>query len=266
VGHLPLMTAATGLFRRHRCPQVPLIGFSFNFTTLPKGVQHRYLIRALRDVDECVVYSRHEQEIYPALFDLDPARVRFLPWAMEPPVPGDLNPAGTERPYLCSIGGEGRDYALLARVMRDLPSLRMVVIARPYSIAGIDFPDNVQVFTNLPLEQTWRVARDSGGLVIPLVSPETACGHITLVGAQLSGIPLVITRSRGVADYVEEGATARLVEAGAADDLRTAIAELVEDPATAQARAAAARARARAQNGLATWVAYFEEKARAFGL
>ena len=54
-------------------------------------------------------------------------------------------------------------------------------------------------------------------MMLPLKSETTACGHITLVGAQLLGIPLVITRSKGVADYVEDGVTATLVAAGDAE-------------------------------------------------
>lgn len=266
VSHLPLMGGATNLLRRRFCPAVPQIGFSFNFTDLPTGARRRYLARALRGISECVVYSRFELDLYPTYFDMDPALFRFLPWAMEPPQPGPDNPTGLTTPYLCSIGGEGRDYALLARVMRDLPQITMVVIARPYSIAGIDFPDNVQVFTNLPLDQTWRVAKDSGGLVIPLVSPETACGHITLVGAQLLGIPLVVTASRGVSDYVTDGETAQLVAAGDGADLRQAITALHDDPKTALTRASAARTKAQAENTPAQWLAYFQTQKQRLGL
>lgn len=264
VGHLPLMSAATNLLRRHRCPDVPMIGFSFNFTTLPTGMQRKYMRNALRGIDEFVVYSRFEQESYPAYFDLDPARFRFLPWAMDPPRPAPVNPTGLSGLYLCAIGGEGRDYALLAEVMRALPAVDMVVVARPYSIVGVDFPDNMHVFVNLPLAQTWRIAQDSSGLVIPLISPETACGHITMVGAQLLGIPLVITRSQGISDYVQYGdaATARLIGARDKADLHAAIVELCDDPVAAKQRAETARTKAQAQNALASWVAYFEDKKR----
>jgi len=266
VSHLPLMAAATNVLRRRICPDAPHIGFSFNFTDLPTGARRRYLSRALRGMTEYVVYSRFERDLYPAHFDLDPALFRFLPWAMEAPRPGPHNPTGLTGDYLCAIGGEGRDYALLARVMRDLPQIAMVVVARPYSIAGIDFPDNVRVFTNLPLDQTWRVACDSGGLVVPLVSPDTACGHITLVGAQLLGIPLLVTRSRGVEDYVTDGDTARLVTAGDAHDLTRAITALHEDRAGARARAAAAQTKARHNNDPSRWLAYFQEHKQRLGL
>jgi hypothetical protein len=266
VSHLPLMGGATNVLRRRLCPDVPQIGFSFNFTDLPTGCRRRYLTGALRGIAEYVVYSRFELDIYPAYFDMDPALFRFLPWAMEPPQPGPDNPTGLTGPYLCAIGGEGRDYGLLARVMRDLPQITMVVIARPYSIAGIDFPDNMQVFTNLPSAQTWRVAQDSQGLVIPLVSPDTACGHITMVGAQLLGIPLLVTRSRGVSDYVANNETAQLVTAGSAGELRHAVTALSEDRPTSRALATAALVKAQTENNPAQWLAYFQDCRQGFGL
>jgi hypothetical protein len=266
VSHLPLMGAATNVLRRRFCPDVPQIGFSFNFTELPTGLRRRYLTGALRGIAEFVVYSRFELDLYPTYFDMDPALFRFLPWAMEPPQPGPDNPTGLTGPYLCAIGGEGRDYGLLAQVMRDLPQITMVVIARPYSIAGIDFPNNVQVFTNLPLAQTWRVAQESQGLVIPLVNSDTACGHITIVGAQLLDIPLLVTRSRGVSDYVTDNETAQLVTAGNAGELRHAVIAVFEDRPTSQARAAAALVKAQTENSLAQWLAYFQDCQQRFGL
>jgi hypothetical protein len=266
VSHLPLMGAATNVLRRRFCPDVPQIGFSFNFTTLSTGRRRHYLTGALRGVAEYVVYSRFELDLYPAYFDMDPALFRFLPWAMEPPQPGPENPTGLTGPYLCAVGGEGRDYGLLARVMRDLPRITMVVIARPYSVSGIDFPDNVQVFTNLPLDQTWRIAKESQGLVIPLISPDTACGHITMVGAQLLGIPLVVTRSSGVSDYVTDNETAQLVTAGNVGELRYAITALSEDRPTSQARAATAFIKAQTENSLTQWLVYFQDCQQRFGL
>ncbi|MEP2982681.1 hypothetical protein [Roseibium sp.] len=266
VSHLPMMGGATNVLRRKFCPDVPQIGFSFNFTQLPTGLRRRYLTGALQGISEFVVYSRFELDLYPNYFGMDPARFRFLPWAMDPPQPGPVNPTGLTGPYLCAIGGEGRDYRLLAQVMRDLPQIPMVVIARPYSIDGIDFPDNVQVFTNLPLAQTWRIAQDSQGLVIPLLSSDTACGHITIVGAQLLGIPLLVTQSRGVSDYVIDNETAQLVTAGNAEELRRAVVAMFEDQPACQARAAAGLVKAQTENSLTTWLAYFQDCQKRLGL
>lgn len=268
VSHLPLMAAATNTLRRALCPKVRQIAFAFNFTDLPTGLRQRFLIRALKGIEEFVVFSRFEQALYAAELGLPEGRIRFLPWAMDPPVPGPDTPLPPEIAapgYLCAIGGEGRDYALLARVMADRPGQRMVVVARPYSIAGIAFPPNVTVFTNLPGPQTWRIAVDSGGLVIPLKTGNTACGHITMVGAQMLGLPLVVTDSRGVEDYVTDGETAQVVPAGDGAALGAAIDRIGRDPEVVARMAAAARRKAGTENCLSAWVAYFSGLADRFG-
>lgn len=259
VSHLPGMAAATNLMRRAICPKTRHIAFAFNFTDLPQGRRRAWFRHALRGIDEFVVFSHFERPLYAAHFGISEDRIRFLPWAMERPVPGPHNPVQdiVAAGYLCAIGGEARDYALLADVMRRKPEVPLVIVARPYSIAGLTFPPNVRVFTNLPAPETWRIAVDSRGLLIPLKTDTTACGHITLVGAQLLGLPLVITRSRGVEDYVTDGETARLVTAGDADALEAAIGKLGGDPEATRAMAQRARIQAEKRSTVGTWVEYF---------
>ncbi len=262
VSHLPAMAAATNLLRRTICPNTRQIAFAFNFTDLPQGWRRAWFEYALRGIDEFVVFSRFEQPLYAAHFGIPEEHIRFLPWAMDRPEPGPNSPVqGLLAPgsYLCAIGGEGRDYALLAEVMRRMPEVPLVIVARPYSIAGLNFPPNVRVFTNLPAPETWRIAVDSRGLVIPLKTDTTACGHITLVGAQLLGVPLVITRSRGVEDYVTEGETARLVMAGDADSLYDALGWLHHQPEAARAMAQRACNLAEERSRLEIWVRYFAD-------
>ena len=256
VSHLPRMSAATNSFRKRLSPASKQIAFAFNFTDLPQGADRARLSRALQGIDEFIVFSNWEIGVYSRLFGIAQAKFQYLPWAMEPPVAGPDNPAAGR--YICAIGGEGRDYTLLARAMAKLPDINMVIVARPHSIAGIEFSDNVTVFTNLPAPQTWRIARDSLGLVIPLKTDTTTCGHVTLVGAQLLGIPLIITRSRGVEDYVEDGHTATLVEAQNPETLIVAIREMNKTPARTREMALLAQQKARLQNSPAGWLSYFE--------
>ena len=267
VSHLPMMGAVTNLMRKTLCPQVPQIGFAFNFTTLPQGARLAFLRRHLAGIAEFVVFSRMERALYADLFGLPEAAFRFLPWTMEAPRPGPVNPlpAGiVARGYLCAVGGEGRDYALLAQAMRARPDLHMAVVGRPYSLAGIDFPANVTTFTNLALEKTWALAAGSRGMVIPLKTDTTPCGHVTLIGSQLLGLPLVISASQGVADYVEDGETAHLVPVGKVEALVAALDLLAAGEL--EAMGARAQARARAANHPRVWLDYLTEAGRRLGL
>ena len=261
VTHLPGMATKTNLLRRLVAPRVPLVAFAFNYTDLPTGPRRKAHSLALRGIDEFVVFSEMERRLYSRHFDLPESRFRMLPWAMDIPEVGARSPMSASGPYLSAIGGEGRDYGVLAAAMRRLPKLRLAVVARPYSIAGIDFPENVTVFTNLPAPETWRLAADSLGMAIPLRDGSTPCGHITIVGAQLLGIPLAVTRSEGVADYVDSR-TAALVAPGDEAGLAAALEELAAGGGPVRERAEAARSLARDRSDLGGWVRYFEDVKR----
>lgn len=257
VSHLPTMTAATNLLRQRICPDTPHIAFAFNFTALPTGRRLSYFRHALQDIDAFVVFSEVEQRIYADTFGIPSDRIQMLHWAMDAPVPGPKNPVPFTRPYLCAVGGEGRDYALLAETLRYLPDIRMAIVARPHNVAGLAFPDNVRVFTNLPAPQTWRLAQDSSGMVIPLKSAQTNCGHVTIVGAQLLNIPLVVTRSAGVADYVDDQ-TAFITAPGSTSDMINALRALESGGEPVKQRQHKALHTAQARSSQTHWVRYFE--------
>ena len=258
ISHLPRVSAATNMARAWLCSNTPHIAFAFNFTDLPQGRDKIRLSRWLQGIDAYVVFSRFEQAFYPEYFNLPENRVHYLPWTMESPAPGPDNPLKSTEPYLCSIGGEGRDYALLAQAMEALPHLKMVIIARPYSIAGISFPDNVEIFTNLPKDQTWRVAADSLGLVVPLKNDQTACGHITIVGSQLLGLPLLVTRSQGVEDYIADGQTGLLMQAGDKAGMIGQLRHLHDDREDVIKLGRAAQIKAQTENNPQVWLEYFK--------
>lgn len=259
VSHLPRVSAACNLLRTKLCPDKPHIGFAFNFTDLPTGKDRIRLTNWLANIDDFVVFSKYEVDLYPGYFDIPPERITHLPWAMAPPEIGPHNPVETSERYLCSIGGEGRDYALLAKAMRKLPSLKMVVIARPRSIVGVDFPDNVTVFTDMPSPETWRIAVESDGLIIPLRDEQTPCGHITIIGAQLLGVPLAVTHSLGIADYIVHERNGLTIPAGNITAMIECLQRFHDDPLAACQMANKAKEIAAQRNNLQVWVKYFED-------
>lgn len=215
--------------------------FSFNFTGLPLGLERHALRRAFRRVDRFVVASRLEQRRYAAHFDLDPGRIDFLPWGVRPPDRATLGPPSVAGPYLCALGSQARDYATLARAMRQLPHLKLVLVATPASVAGLALPGNITLRTNIPRVEAHNLLAHSQGMVLPLADPLAACGHVTAVSAMQLGIPVVASRCEGLADYLVHEQSALLAEVGDAAGLAAAIARLHDDPALAQRLARAAQ-------------------------
>ncbi|MGH6780632.1 MAG: glycosyltransferase [Sphingomonadaceae bacterium] len=228
ISHMPIVSAVTASAMRLAGAKARHLAVSFNFTDLPAGRRLNYMRGALQGVDRFLVYSRAEQRLYPELFGLDPARFDFLHWPMEvPPSDGALPPCAG--PYICAMGGEARDLATLAAAMRRLPHVPLVIVTRPGAIDANGLPSNVRLVHNLPLGAFWDVVRHARISVVPLRNGETNCGHITLVGSMLLGRAIVATRSAGIADYVEDGETARLCAPRDPDALAAAIDEVWTD-------------------------------------
>lgn len=202
--------------------------YSFNYTDLPEGASRRLQARAFRQVDHFVVASTWERQLYARHFDIDPARIGFQPWGVQQP-DEDEGPALIPGSYLCALGSQARDYATLIAAMRRLPALRLVLVATPASVQGLDLPANVQLLTQVPLATAMNVLRHSRLMVLPLRDTEARCGHVTAVAALHRGVPIVATDCRGLDDYLRPGETALSVPAVDELALARAIAALHED-------------------------------------
>lgn len=262
--HLPMAAAITNLARRVIAPSVPQIAFAFNFTTLNHDLRARFFTRAFRGITEFVVYSTYERGLYAEAFGIALDRMRHLPWTMETPVPGPENPMAGKGPYVCAIGGEARDYATFAAAMRARPTLPAAVVARDYSLAGIDMPPNVTTFTNLAGPKTWAILAGAEAMVLPLRDGKAACGHITLVAAKLLGIPVIATDSVGISDYTGGGRVAALVPPGSAEAIAAALDHLLGN-STLRQSAKDGIALARREHDPRLWLDYVREKAALLG-
>lgn len=221
ISHLPRMSAAVAAVQIAARSTAPHLAFSFNFTTLPGTVSGAYFRRVLDRVDRFCVFSAYEAELYPRRFDLPPERFVRLLWAQDPPTISSVPTAFAGRDYVCAVGGEGRDYATLVAAARLLPHVTVVVIARRYNVVG-DLPANVVVLHDVPGEVTWRIAREARALIVPLLTDRTCCGHITLVSAELLGIPVISTASAATREYADDVTTCRPGDAAA-------LASLIDD-------------------------------------
>jgi len=53
-----------------------------HFTSLPGAAMSREMRKAYRGIDRFAVYSTMERQLYAAHFDIDPARIDMLHWAI----------------------------------------------------------------------------------------------------------------------------------------------------------------------------------------
>lgn len=260
ISHLPLMTAAVSHLLAVRGCHVPHLGFAFNFTELPRGVRYRYLRKAISRVDQLAVFSSFERVRYAEYFDLDPSQFVPVLWTHDPP-PVQSDPGGElAHLYLCAVGSQGRDFRLLMEVARLLgPSVPLIVIASARYLGGLKIPSNVRWLADLPLAQVWRIAADSRGVLIPLLSRDTCCGHVTLVSAKLLGLPVATTRAYATREYVDGRAGVLQCEPGDAAAYANLARQLFDDHTVMKNAAQADMGREREIHDRQHWATYLDD-------
>jgi hypothetical protein len=228
ISHMPVMTAAVSIFLTLMRKKTRHIAFAFNFTEIPSGIKKWYLKLAFRSVDEFIVFSEYEKRIYSEALSIPEDKIRSTIWTQEvPPVRGNLQPP-FDGAYLCAIGGEGRDFRCLINAAA-VSGIDVAVIARPHNLVGLAIPNNVRVFTNIPLDETWAIAKGSSGVVVPLLSNDTCCGQITIVSAQMLGLPVITNFSHALKEYLSGEGVALLFEPGDASGLAEKMLSLLKN-------------------------------------
>ena len=262
VSHGPRMalygaTALAARFMRRKH-----LAYSFNFTELPHGTLHKAMSVAFRAVDRFVCFSNMERALYAQHFDLDINRIDMIHWAARSPAIDRAAAPAVRGDYLCAIGSQARDYATLLEAMRALPQIRLVIVATPQSVTGLNIPSNVEIRCNIPLGQAMNILQHSRFMVVPLRDSEVPCGHVTIVAAMHLQKATIASASSGIADYVANEETGLTVAAGDPNALSAAIDRLWSDPAHCARLGIAAQSFAAHSCSEAAAVAYFEKYLR----
>lgn len=229
ISHSASTTFWTSLAMGMQASDIPLISYSCHFAFLPTGLRFWRMKQAFLRVQRFVVHSQLEKQKYSAHFGIPIDKFDVVRWGVQTPKPILDSPHITGS-YICALGKDGRDYGPLVRAMEKLPDLKLVIVARPHNLVGIDVPDNVEVLYNIPLELAMNILHYSQFMALPLKAADVPCGHITLVWAMLGRKALVVTESAGVADYIPDGYEAPQVGAGDVDGWVNALRLMADDP------------------------------------
>lgn len=231
ISHGPIISFYTALLGKFFGVSIPQIAYTFNFTVLPKGLRRKLMSLAYQNIDRFVVYSTMERELYSKWFNLPSTKLDVVLWGVAPPLVDNPKVPRIQGRYICAIGEFQRDYAGLMEAMRQLPDIRIVVVARPHNFENIHIPPNVTVLENLPLGETMNILMHSQFMVLPLKGAEIPCGHTTLVYSMHLGIPFITAKSSGVDDYFHEGENGCSYPVGDIPSLVRQIMYLWQNPA-----------------------------------
>ncbi|HFD88239.1 MAG TPA: hypothetical protein ENJ35_11270, partial [Gammaproteobacteria bacterium] len=203
VTHGEPMAIWTGIFMRLLNVKARHLAWSF---TMPEydgyGMQRKLLLRfGMKNVDQLVMFSEIETRTYPPLLGVDASRFRMIPWSADGTNADKSAEPLIEGEYIAAIGGEGRDYGTLFKAMAMIPERKLAVVASPASIKGLEVPENVTVFSNIPFGDAMNIAANAQFLVLPLLSETIPCGHGSIVSQFYLEKATIVTASQAMNGY-----------------------------------------------------------------
>lgn len=231
-----------------------IVAWSFNIGSVSSKLKGRIAGRLLGAADLLIVHSREEIGRYSAWLGLPKDRFLFVPLQR-----GIVQTQACEigvQPFIVSLGSAGRDYKTLFAAVAEQDQ-RVIVVAKPESVSGLDIPSNVEVLNGLSLLDCQSLAARAAMGVVPISNLETASGQVTFLMLMALGIPLIVTDCPGSRDYVRNGYDALTVPPGDAEALRQAISHLWNDDALRTNLA---------ENGLRSWRQRFSDEAAGVNL
>lgn len=259
VSHGPRPSYYGARMAQHLHPHLPHLAYSFNFTDLPSGFQHKAMTKAYQQIDRFVVYSTLEKKLYADYFGIAPERIDMLHWSVHAPTVPHDEPPIEQGDYICALGSQGRDYETLFAAMRALPHISLVVVATADSVQHLSVPENVTVRTHIPLAHAHNILTHSRLMVVPLRDSQVPCGHVTIVSGMFFQKAMLVTNSEGVHDYIQDHATGLFFAPKESRDLTEKIQQLWDDRALTQQLATAGYAFAQTHCTEQNVVRYFSD-------
>mgnify|MGYP006270197675 CR=1 FL=1 len=199
-------------------------------------------------IDLFITPARLQADFLRRYLNLPPEKIWLLPDQTDVKffTPGSPSPQ-KQRPMVMSVGLEQRDYLTLAEATKDLDidvkisgfstAKLKEEYARPKSRRFPKFlPENMscQFYEWPDLVQLYRHADI---VVISLVENKFAAGVQVMHEALACGRPVIISRTRGMSQYLETPGIVTTFEPGDVGGLREAILHLLKNPQEAEAQA-----------------------------
>ncbi len=227
VTNFPQLALAAATEKALRRSRVRIVGWSYNLGDISSAVKGRLSGLFLRRAERLIVHSTEEIGRYARWHGLPEERFRFVPLqvgALEPREPD------RDRPFAIAMGSAGRDYRTLMAAARGFEG-RLVVIAKPSLLEGLEIPPNVEVRSGLTLEECRDLNARALFSVTPIANLDTASGQVTFIASMALGCPVIATTCPGSRDYLTAGRDALMVEPFEEDALRIAMNRLWSDEA-----------------------------------
>lgn len=169
-------------------------------------------------VDNIIVCSQKECEYYSNIFDMDSSIFHFENIGINKiNVKKEYSDSG----YLISVGRSNRDYDFLINALEKTKyNLKIITDLNIKSNSP-----NIEIYSNVYGEEYYAMLKNAFAVIIPLKNLEISSGQLVILAAMQLGIPIIITESNGIKDYVKNNYSAVVIKNNK-DELMQAINQL----------------------------------------
>jgi glycosyltransferase involved in cell wall biosynthesis len=188
-------------------------------------------------------------------------RIHVIPFGIDHRFFSPLADIEPQSGFAMSLGEiRTRDYATLFKAVNGLP-IKLLVAASGSWYARekntnlpMRVPENITVSGGLSRAELKRLYAQSQFVVLPIHDSTFSAGATAILEAMCMGRAVIVTRSRGILDYVIDGQTGILVDPGNAAAMREAIQDLLAHPEEARRLGRNARQRVEEELNLDMYV------------
>ncbi|GHT14602.1 hypothetical protein FACS189432_03670 [Bacteroidia bacterium] len=182
---------------------------------------------ALKSKPYIICHSKIIIENYRKTFQELIPRTRFIPFGINPE---EFAPSLSivEENHVFSFGYLSRDYKTLMKAWENIPNTSMKL-----RIAGF-FPldkvaDNVEYIGKISIDRLKKEIQASKFVVLPMPVYNFSYGQMSFLQSMCLGKTIIVTRTPGSVDYIQDGNGAFFVEPYNASDLKNKIEMLLSD-------------------------------------
>ena len=172
------------------------------------------------------VFCEVEADNYAAWFDVPRDKFVWVPYCTD--VDEHVHPV-SEGDYVFTGGLQQRDYETLYWAVKDLP-VRVKVAAPRDKLDPRFVAPNMELVGSVSAGKFWSLLAGARALVLSLEPGTLRCpGVITYVTAMRLGKCVVVNEPEGASSYIQNGLTGLIVPPREPEELRLALASVLED-------------------------------------
>lgn len=186
-------------------------------------IYHMYMQFVVNSIyiDRYICFSSKECGYYKKLFNND--SFVYVPLGV-PTI--DICPSiQTNKKYIFSTGRSNRDYDFLVSTLYNLNYELHIACD---NLSNYTSKGNVFIHRNMFSDDMIRCMNDAFCVVIILRDPNISAGQLVILQAMQLGKPVIVTKSNGICDYIEDGITGLLINNNK-DELLVALHRLYND-------------------------------------